>query len=1472
MGSFKSSSKSSSSETSSKSLILGFTKSMEKGSFGVLYAMIKGNTFPRILTILSILIEFCQLSSFGFKHQYLWGGSAGYYLKKIMSPLNHPSSLVGYTGFTIFYWIVISLLLLGFFNIWYVGYQFYRGKIANIWVIRTLRWFVSLAIAVLFIPITSLLLIGLDCDFSSGTLRSFSDEQIDCYKGQNLPVALVSIILMISFSIVGFTSSATYYEFDTNVKSRFAKPHARFDVLVLFGKLLLSILNSLVDYYPWVTSIAYFVIILILFGGSVIILPFNNQRLNQLKSGFYMTVFWVSFMTLVTVGIGDETSAATCYIAVVGVFGAFPIGYFLNRYYYKWLCRKTKGIRLPTSESAEFINEKKSDETQQSPTSKVRWGKQLPSIGSKKQIIFPFFKNKFVFSFFVEIMARKLLRDGDGGGGGGGKEDSISNYSLESIERANNLYQCGLQYFPNSDLLWMAYCNFLFTVRKDRHIGYAALEKLRRMNPSFDVRFFIYQRDKEREQIMDSDLRGPDSNYGKIQDFVSYMEFKKLYNNAKRYHVKCLVYIKRFWAHLLHETVDLHRLSDLSGRIATYENIANQSYERLLALNPNSVRVLRDYSQFLEEVVKDKDSSLRLQKKAETVEEIMSRNQTTDFETNDIKNLDDSETEVDIELKRLGNGNGNGGGGIRDSVGGIRSSGSIHHEKAKSESSKSKDNDSDCESSSNGSSSKGRRNKYRQYQQSNAINKLSWLMIVTTACCIVYLIVILFVFRDMETRHINSYSSVLSILGAAKESADLGINFNDMQAISLSTKLTSTEIEEQINSYRIKNKRKITIMKNIHNAIYWGEKNPVSFTGDNMQSLKKNHSISVYDIGTIIFPFDQFNRSGDILNDQRLSSIYNEPSVNMSIYIQSSMNMSNLTDNSNFKIIRQNYNAWKAGNSFIESAVIANDLSIEQFQNSSTNSDFNFVVLNSGSSIPNMYISIQNAYIDSLSSNIRSSLNIMVYVWLGIFGFLVSLGLSLFRPVVRKITREKIRTLIIFSLAPKDVVVRLSTKKIKMVSLDSGSERENLFDSNTDGDNDALDAEDNKKAINRNNSNGSSGNSSNGGNGSENLSISIQQHQSNDRRPLFDSSVLSSSSSLNCSTNNIEDSRVPNKSKISNRANNKNKNKKRNAHSDQVEEVEDEEEEEKEEEEDNEVEIVKYQDKREREEEKKIKSLINNKKYGWDGTSKRNLNKKSLKSVLNRLHLSYAIGIFILFGIISMGLWVSYSVVYDNSLSGHTLGKSAIRSLQSRIINHYVSELFDTYNTDDESSQVMIDTIDQFQINHQSVPYFDEVRPLMEGSLSNGDVNGCWMLNADQCLTPNQQPYYNDVSLGLDRVVDLYTKKVLKIIYTKENERSKNSDEYLWLQIVSPIIMTFGLDTATFTYFLYYLSAQEWSTMVLTSILAVSCVLLIIIYLILFRPFLKFLRVQHIHTLALLRLAPEDIRYMEISDKIIDED
>ncbi|EAL63043.1 hypothetical protein DDB_G0288843 [Dictyostelium discoideum AX4] len=371
-----------------------------------------------------------------------------------------------------------------------------------------------------------------------------------------------------------------------------------------------------------------------------------------------------------------------------------------------------------------------------------------------------------------------------------------------------------------------------------------------------------------------------------------------------------------------------------------------------------------------------------------------------------------------------------------------------------------------------------------------------------------------------------------------------------------------------------------------------------------------------------------------------------------------------------------------------------------------------------------------------------------------------------------------------------------------MVSLESGSERDNLFES-TDGDDDnnthhehLNDFDDRRKRYEKNQT----------------------KIQVNERRPLMDSiGVLSSTTTLNSSKNIIPDN--------GNNSNNNNKNSEKSDRDNSDE--------------------------------------INNKKYGWDGKSKRNLNKKSLKSVLIRLHLSYSFAIILLFGFISMGLWISFSVVYENSQSGIILGTSCGRSLNGRDINFYASELLN-FDNDFQFNQSIINAIEQLQLNHQSLPYLEEVRPLMEGTY------GCWELDQSKCLKEDSI-YYNDVNLGLDWIVESFFRKILNLINTDQSLLS-TSEDYQWLKAIGSELFLIGLDTVTFKYFLHYQRLQEWATMVLTSILAVNCVILLIIYMALFRPFMNHLRIQHIHTLALLRLAPDDIRYMEISDKAIDED
>ncbi|EFA78155.1 hypothetical protein PPL_08805 [Heterostelium album PN500] len=1237
------------SSNSSFKKIFKFTKSFEKGAYSVMYAMTKNNTFPKILTIFSTIIEFIQLVSFGFKAIFPWGGETGYWLTRIIAPFSHPSALFKYQAYTILFWIVVSLMLLGFLNMFYVGYKFYQGKIANIHFIRTLRWFVSFTVSVLYIPIISLFLISLYCErdqIGQSVLAKFmdQDEKIQCFGSTNSPLAAISIVLIIAFSLIAFLTSLTYYEFDTTVTARFAKPHARFDVTILLVKTIFSFFFTLLYKYPWVLSITFFIGMIWLTFGSIFFLPFNNQHLNQVKTGLYTSVLWVSILTMATLASNNTKSPTTAYLALVGVIPAFALGYFANYFYYRWLNIKLDeffeangGMNRSRSRSDFASKEKDAIELTQSTAqlteNRVKFAEN--QLGSKKELSFPFFESRYVFSHIVEIMARRLLADRE--------------TDQDSIDRANLFYQCGLQYFPRSTLVWMAYSNFLISVRKDRHVGYASLEKLRSLNPKMiDIRFFIFQRDRDREQMMDSELRGP--NASKIEDFVSYMEFKKLYSGARRSHTQCLEYIRRFWRHLVHETVDLSRLSSLSGKIANSERSATEQYERLLSLNPSSVRVLRDYSQFLDEVVKDRHMSARLSKRADQIEESMSKSLSMEHEGGLGAITIDSDHEEKLEK--------------------------LEKESIDRPNSSSKDEDT---SDTSGSSHRAAR-RYAEYQQSNSITKLAWLIFVTALLSLIFLIASFVVLRNQTLSQKYAFQGIVSLGEAAAISVEIAGFAKQMKGF------TYTNDVQAFNDMQLVAVRSLNILENIHHAIYWGETQPYSFVGDDMYDLMSQNGYHMYDIGSKAFKYSDFNKTRPITpTAETLYNLYNSPSGNFTVYIPSAANWTDME-----------YNFWKAGNLFVDYGLV--------------------------------------------------------------FAVLLLIAVLLFRPVVSRITNETLRTMMLFTLAPRDMVKKLSAKRPKFLNnIDSSSDRD------------------------------------------------LEFYESGGEEP---------------------DHKEKKKSAAAGTAD------------DQV------------------IDIEKLQSDENQEKE----HLLQDTPIKME---KRNVNKKSLRSILIKLHYSYIFALFLLFGIITMSLFVSFTETLKDSNAGSDLTLCAQRYTDLHMVIYYS---FDYVTMKDEwFAGLLLKYVDDLQMKHQQLESLSSTRTLMEGGY------GCYMINKTLCRASNDT-YYGDVSPGLDWTIEQFIQNALEIGHTTNTSLlSTNMEPLAWINSVGNNEVHDGMARATFLFFDEWQDIQAKAVNSITIAFVVGMVAIVVIYVVLFRPFIRRLRVQHTHTLGLIRLMPKDIQSLQVDDKLLED-
>lgn len=146
-----------------------------------------------------------------------------------------------YYSYTVIYWLVFVFVWLSLGNAILVGYGFHnesarfvslcilsahlfanntlKGK--KIWPIRTLRWFTSVLVSALYIPVVVVLLISLSCTSPNGVLTTFKGSNVQCWGADNAVKAVASVITLLAFTPFAIANSVTYYESDPTIKTTY---------------------------------------------------------------------------------------------------------------------------------------------------------------------------------------------------------------------------------------------------------------------------------------------------------------------------------------------------------------------------------------------------------------------------------------------------------------------------------------------------------------------------------------------------------------------------------------------------------------------------------------------------------------------------------------------------------------------------------------------------------------------------------------------------------------------------------------------------------------------------------------------------------------------------------------------------------------------------------------------------------------------------------------------------------------------------------------------------------------------------------------------------------------------------------------------------------------------------------------------------------------------------------------------------
>lgn len=912
--------------------------------------MTKENTLPNVFVFASFVLEFLQIIMFSFRPEYYWGGLSSVDTNAVNI------AIVGYKTFVIIFWIVFALLVLATVNGLYVGYTFHQGELASIHLLRTLRWICSLLVSVLFIPIMSVFLAGVACDYGVAPAKLMLFPNQACWASQHIGVALVSIVMILFFSVFSLFTGLTYYEFDPSIINASGRLQNRFEFGALIIKMLLVFVNYFLSNHALVFAIVQFCSAIALFVCWLVMLPAYDRKINMSRSGSFLGILWVTICVFISMSLHNAKDYLSIIILVVGLPFAFGIGAFIADRRLKYLCDPT--LVDGFVEMAEPAIKMKKTRSRV-----VKWeSSQFNKLISNKLYA------RLKFPTDVEIAARFALT-------------SKPNQAL--IEKAKAVYMTGLSKFPKSPSVVQAYVNFIFTVLGDMQLGYITLEKLRKMKPPVDIQFFIYRYDKDREQRSDG---GKDM----VGDFVSYLEYKKMHQTAKRYHAAAAVSMRKFWKYLLEPQVDVLELSDLSSNIATAQKKASDTYLKLIHHHPRNIRILRDYARFLDEIVNDEHSAHEMWKRADK------------YETQEMEKITDSH--------RSATG-GSSGAGLESEIDVVSTTDHTSEHSSEMD-----------DASSSRSSGFGVGVAHARKERHHRLRVLGWIMFFTT----LFALVVTFTQLGVLTTELNNYKRVVQVLDAAgamsQSMGKMAIDTMDGYYLSLYTTYNIGPTSFQwIGNYDAAMASALSstyVFGNIAKSIYWGTSNAEPFTTPGRRQLKIEEGYHI-DIDISTYPMQRHEFDGKIANKKKITKFFDAPLTNATF---ASTNI---------------YGKARPIDMWTLIMLMAGALEeLTQMPMAVVASGDPHVMYNANMLLVNIYSlsDVATKFLDLCSELVESKLGSLFIILIIILAIAVSIlaiaAVTVFRPVVSTIYQNKVKTLYMFTVIPHHIVKHMAKKKI----------------------------------------------------------------------------------------------------------------------------------------------------------------------------------------------------------------------------------------------------------------------------------------------------------------------------------------------------------------------------------------------------------------------------------------------------------
>ena len=195
----------------------------------------------------------------------------------------------------------------------------------------------------------------------------------------------------------------------------------------------------------------------------------------------------------------------------------------------------------------------------------------------------------------------------------------------ETPEKAKNWYAFvrgilleAFEKYSKSNRLHMLYAYVLQEKLKNKYKALFELMKVKEHKPNLLEDFSIYRyKNLIEEEMIESDIRNSESKGMDVNIIVHFqnrfVEFQSAIEKSVLFHLD-------FWRELLEENPDIQKLQGLGSKITNNVEVTSEMFKKLNEMNPNNIKCLQIYGNFLKDIVNDDTEGQRILEKAEYVD------------------------------------------------------------------------------------------------------------------------------------------------------------------------------------------------------------------------------------------------------------------------------------------------------------------------------------------------------------------------------------------------------------------------------------------------------------------------------------------------------------------------------------------------------------------------------------------------------------------------------------------------------------------------------------------------------------------------------------------------------------------------------------------------------------------------------------------------------------------------------------